>query len=349
MTNPEFSNEFDILYDSIASKDAPGLDEYEKSVFLTRAQYDIQKYYFDPSQNKSQAGYDGSKKRQVDFSTLIKSVKLNSVDIRESFDDRSVKFICPKDMFIPINEACKDKSRVYTISPLSYAEYDILMRKPYPYPPKREVWRLFTNVPKFTIGETKISDDKSIKIKNSTDKKVVFKVIGRVGVNQAPIIDEGDTEVIITCTVGVVGDTYIDNYFAAYLKDNASNIEQWVGDWKEFPFPQFKVTESTNIIVTAPAIGVVSELIGAFDKDTLEYNIRYLRRAKPIILIDLPDDLSIDGYTKESQCELDPETHPEILQRAIELAKATYSGDLGTQISLGQMSQTNIGAVAKSS
>ncbi len=28
----EFSNEFDILYDNIATKGAPGIDQYEKSV-----------------------------------------------------------------------------------------------------------------------------------------------------------------------------------------------------------------------------------------------------------------------------------------------------------------------------
>ena len=38
MTNQEFSNEFDILYNNRASNQAPGLDEYEKSVFLTTAQ-----------------------------------------------------------------------------------------------------------------------------------------------------------------------------------------------------------------------------------------------------------------------------------------------------------------------
>lgn len=38
MTVQEFSNEFDILYNNIMSNQAPGLDEYEKSVFLTQAQ-----------------------------------------------------------------------------------------------------------------------------------------------------------------------------------------------------------------------------------------------------------------------------------------------------------------------
>lgn len=34
--NQEFSDEFDVLYNNISSNQAPGLDEYEKSLFLTR-------------------------------------------------------------------------------------------------------------------------------------------------------------------------------------------------------------------------------------------------------------------------------------------------------------------------
>ena len=38
MTPQEFSSEFDILYNNIMSNKAPGLDDYEKSFFLTQAQ-----------------------------------------------------------------------------------------------------------------------------------------------------------------------------------------------------------------------------------------------------------------------------------------------------------------------
>ena len=37
MTTQEFSNEMDIQYNNVMSNAAPGLDEYEKSVFLTKA------------------------------------------------------------------------------------------------------------------------------------------------------------------------------------------------------------------------------------------------------------------------------------------------------------------------
>ena len=38
--------------------------------------------------------------------------------------------------------------------------------------------------------------------------------------------------------------------------------------------------------------------------------------------------------------------HEEILQRAVELAKAAYIGDLTSQVSLGQVSGTNMGVLA---
>ena len=75
MTTQEFSNEFDVLYNNIMSNQAPGLDEYEKSVFLTKAQSEVLKNYFNPKGNKYQEGFDESEKRQIDFSTLIKAVK----------------------------------------------------------------------------------------------------------------------------------------------------------------------------------------------------------------------------------------------------------------------------------
>ncbi len=59
----EFSNEFDVYYNSITSNQAPGLDEYEKSVFLTQGQSEVLVSYFDPRRNKVQEGYDGSQKR----------------------------------------------------------------------------------------------------------------------------------------------------------------------------------------------------------------------------------------------------------------------------------------------
>lgn len=49
------------------------------------------------------------------------------------------------------------------------------------------------------------------------------------------------------------------------------------------------------------------------------YYARYLERPNPIILIDLPDDLSIYGETKTSNCKLHEALHHRILERAVAL------------------------------
>ena len=85
--NNEFSNEFDVLYNNITSNQAPGLDEYEKSVFLTKAQDEIVKAYFNPKTNKVQEGFDGNERRQIDFSMIMRSAIYDKVSYTISDDD----------------------------------------------------------------------------------------------------------------------------------------------------------------------------------------------------------------------------------------------------------------------
>lgn len=80
MTVEEMDNMFDVLYNNITSNQAPGLNAYEKSIFLTKAQDEILKNYFNPKSkgNNTQDGFDGSVKRQVDFSMLTTVATTNS-------------------------------------------------------------------------------------------------------------------------------------------------------------------------------------------------------------------------------------------------------------------------------
>lgn len=153
MTNEEFSNEFDVLYNNITSNQAPGLDEYEKSVFLTKAQSEILREYFNPRVDGTNGGFDGSQKRQYDFSFLIKSATLEANLATEGgegyipkIDYRGKLFNFPEDYFLSINEIIEDEqssNKLYSVVPISYSDYQRLMTKPYAYPPKRMAWRLF--------------------------------------------------------------------------------------------------------------------------------------------------------------------------------------------------------------
>lgn len=259
MITQEFSNEFDILYNNIMSNQAPGLNEYEKSVFLTKAQDEIVKAYFNPKGNKYQEGYDDSGKRQIDFSMITISSSFGKENISgDSFYNTpsniteeirsSARFQFPKDAMMILNESLrverKGSPMFLVVVPISYMEYSRLMGKPYKYPIKNQAWRLLST--------------------------------------------------------GVPNTRYVE--LIAGPNDDLSNAK---------------------------------------------YYVRYLKKPRPIILEELPDGLSIEGISTVQECELDPEIHQEILQRAVELAKAAYTGDLASQIALGQQSETEKGIVVQ--
>lgn len=201
MTTTEFSNEFDILYNNISSNQAPGLDEYEKSVFLTKAQDELVKAYFNPLTVKTNQGFDASSKRQYDFSTLIKtaSIDLNSIQITNSdgsnviapikdtsnlikkIDFRSELCGLPSDVFLIVNEILEFNKiqkgtsppkitpfTSFSIVPISYTDYTRIMLKPYHYPVKRSAWRLING----TYNSADIIES-SIDIKDNTKSKII--------------------------------------------------------------------------------------------------------------------------------------------------------------------------------
>lgn len=77
----------------------------------------------------------------------------------------------------------------------------------------------------------------------------------------------------------------------------------------------------------------------------IEYNLRYIKYPKPIILGDLDilfpsENLSIDGQTSPSTCELDIEIHKEIVDRAVELALRDYKpSGLESKIQIDQRNE----------
>lgn len=234
MTTTEFSNEFDILYNNITSNQAPGLDEYEKSVFLTRAQEDILKGYFNPKTNKIQEGFDSSEQRQINFANLIKFDSSVTVDAQNEANISEKIFAILNEKLIVIR---RDNPVELVVRPLTYTEYNRVLSKPYKRPPKYHAWRIIQ------------------------DNKCKF------------IVGSGD-------------------------------------------------------VISA-------------------YHIRYVRKPNPIILENLSNGLEINKLSEETPCELDESLHREILQRAVELAKATYEGTLADQVTLGQTSQTNLGIISQ--
>lgn len=113
MSPEEMSNMMDVLYNNITSNQAPGLDEYEKSVFLTKAQQEILKNYFNPKGNKYQEGFDGSQKRQIDFSKVTKVASVTNILYSYTKDD-NVTDKDGKDTFTKTETPDTSESYLYT-------------------------------------------------------------------------------------------------------------------------------------------------------------------------------------------------------------------------------------------
>lgn len=64
--------------------------------------------------------------------------------------------------------------------------------------------------------------------------------------------------------------------------------------------------------------GKAVEIISKYNIES--YLVRYLSRPAPIILTDLTDNLSINGISIKTECELNPVIHRTILERAVKLA-----------------------------
>ena len=152
-TVAEWSAEFDIMWNNIMSNQAPGLSEYEKSVFLTDGQEQIVLEKLSPKTNVKGEGFDDSLIRQKDFESLIVVGAMTpyTPDGAKQLDARGAKYFkypsSPKPLIV-LNEMCNETVgtiiKEYVVMPISYAEYMRLMSKPYKYPPKGIAWRLKT-------------------------------------------------------------------------------------------------------------------------------------------------------------------------------------------------------------
>lgn len=173
MNTSEFDAEFDVLYNNITSNQAPGLNRYEKSVFLTKAQNQLLPEYFNFRVDSTDGGFDNSEERQIDFSRIIRTESLSDISLPAGYvriDHRSSIFRVECDVLFVLNEFLDIVSpakgswnapvddvqtqpnespvtspsiqTTLSIVPLSYNEYSRLMRKPYKFPPKGQAWRL---------------------------------------------------------------------------------------------------------------------------------------------------------------------------------------------------------------
>ena len=290
MSVEEMDNMFDVLYNNITSNQAPGLNAYEKSVFLTKGQDEILKNHFNPKSkgNNTQEGFDGSVKRQVDFSMLTTVATTSATSYTYS---------------LVSDKTDKDNKPVYSRTETT------------------------VSTPQSTYSYTEAYDANG-KVLKDTMGNVLYTRNGGTDVSGfgTPLFDMRENTKSITLPSKLM---YAINEMVEVTRNNKEVLLQVVPvKFDEYsrlmckPYKRplkFQAWRLTNNDVVNKADIVVGP------SDTLtKYTIRYVRRPNPIIVSNL-DGLTIEGKDTTTECELDPILHEEILQRAVELAKIAWT------------------------
>lgn len=369
MTNQEFSDGFSTLLNSYntqalfgeqASKAEIVLDEYEKSVFLTQAQDQLVKSYFDVRADQLQEGFDGSERRQMDFSGLI-----------------TVKSILPYSRLGVEYTVKSGNTTIGTIVIRNVLYRDYPKIKDYPIDLSVEV-ALSSGMQTNIDPETKTASDNPVEVNALfTQEEFVSNYTFRKFINDLMERMESDTVTfssIFDIEIVEGGSNIMPSNFTFQLTVPAVN--EYVGECFDprgimFNIPNdppllYMLNEKLFLTIDGKEKGytvvpinyreydrqtskpyaqplkkqcwrlfqnegdTMSEIIPIWnleDKATeIIYKVRYIRRPRPIILEDLPDDLEIDGRSLETPCELNPVIHMDILERAFQLAVTSRGG-----------------------
>lgn len=327
MDSTEFSNQFDLLYNNITSNQAPGLSEYEKSVFLTKAQDEIVKNYFSPQSkgNNLQQGFDDSAKRQADFSLLIKTGKCTPrIYLASCTFNGETKVVDINDIKLYDNVTDEPVSTDVMVADTSYRVSVTGADNDYVFSIGTKIYRIAEGFP-FELGE-----DDYAEIKKIENGEVIPKIDTRSFMYSFPtdvfimVNETAKVEKEIKQVIPLRYDEYTRLMSKPYKRPNKNQVWRLMnsGALEDEGNGAIKNVE----LIFGPEVSV---------KTAVDYRVRYVRVPKPIILGDL-DGLTINGYkypgqslpdniTKTTEgCELDPTLHEDILQRAVELAKAAW-------------------------
>ena len=268
MSVEEMDNMFEVLYNNITSDQAPGLNAYEKSVFLTKAQDEILKNYFNPKSkgNNLQEGFDGNPKRQVDFSMLTTVYKI----------EETLSVLPGTGGLTPTSETSQENTKAVNITEDTSGTLA-----------GGSSIALTFGSPLFDIRD----NTKSV----SLPPDIMMAINEMVGVTR-------DKSQVLLQVVPIKFDEYTRLMSKPYKRPLKYQA------WR---------------LINSNKANIADLIVGPSDAIT-KYILRYIRRPKPIIVSDL-DGLTIENKGEASECELDPILHEEILQRAVELAKAAWT------------------------
>ena len=151
-------------------------------------------------------------------------------------------------------------------------------------------------------------DSDHVYVKNTTD--VLFILNEKLVVTEGNPVTKKENYVIVPLNYKEY-DREMSKAYSQPLKKQA---------WRLFQNQSAGFDVQSELI---PIWDISEDLTGDDPTKVAVYKIRYVKRPDPIVLVNLPDGLSIDGVTVQTECTLNPILHVDILNRAVELALTT--------------------------
>lgn len=151
MTVDEFRNEFDLLYNNIMSDMAPGLDDYERSVFLTQAQEELVSQLYSGSGNFN--GFEATEQVRRNLANLIEkrtALMQNPTAIGNGYYEYTISLaglaystlvLLAERVELQDSDCCNNKKWV-SVVPVKYDELNRVLENPFRRPNNFRVIRV---------------------------------------------------------------------------------------------------------------------------------------------------------------------------------------------------------------
>lgn len=149
MTPQEFSLEFDLGYNNVLGEGAPGLDNYERSVYLTTAQEELVKSIYSGN-NQTKEGFEDSEHNRRALNELVKDHKTSDiVSSTRGLVSDSKMFSIPNDVMYIVAETATISStssclngKIVIVKPITHDEFMVSYKNPFRKPNSNKVFRI---------------------------------------------------------------------------------------------------------------------------------------------------------------------------------------------------------------
>ena len=174
MTISEFSNQFDILYNNITSNQAPGLSEYEKSVFLTRAQDYLVTSIYDG--NIDGNSFEGTEEMARYIEQLTTQIIINTFTQGSGITSYSVFASLPSNLWFIVyesaliqstNPGCLTNGKEVLVTPVTHDQFNKIEKNPFRGASINRVLRISSQNKSELISKYPITQYKIRYIRNS--------------------------------------------------------------------------------------------------------------------------------------------------------------------------------------